>query len=130
MSNNKEVTNVKAEVMNVRGSQRAFYRIYVLPLHIEKRDGETRAAMQKELDEHLKFVEENNLQAKLDEYLADQKKKQELYNVWQEAKGEFAVRRGEKNIENFQAVADAQEAAKAAKEAFHSFQKYFKATWH
>lgn len=126
----KVVTNVKSEVMNVTGAQRAFYRIYILPQHIEKREGEVKAELQKELARHKKFVKDNNLLKELDKYIAAQQEKQSLYDKWQQAKADFAVLKGAKNIEDFQAIADKQKEMHSAENAFKAYQEYFKETFH
>lgn len=127
--NDKVVTNVKAEVMNISGANRAFYRIYILPNHIARREGEMKEALKKELAGHRKFVRDNNLGDELDLYIAAQQDRQAKYDAWQEAKAAFAVTRADDTL-SFRERADAEELVEAAEAAFTEAKEAFKAKYH
>lgn len=121
---------MKAEVMKVTGAQRAFYRIYVLPLHIPKREGEVQATMKAELAKHRKFVRDNNLQDELELYLAAQNGRQELYNQWQEERGKFAAMKGNGMNQDFSELAKQEQRVVGAERAFREADAKFKAEYH
>ena len=127
--NDKVVTNVKAEVMNISGANRAFYRIYILPQHIERREGEMKKVLQNELKRHQKFVRDNKLNDELDAYITAQKERQAKYDAFQAAKAEFAVTSADPNL-SFRQKADAEEAVEAAENAFNEAKEQFKAKYH
>lgn len=127
--NDKVVSNVKHEVMNISGANRAFYRIYILPQHIERREGEMKKVLQTELRKHQKFVRDNELNDALDGYIAAQKNRQELYDLWQAAKAQFAVERVVKG-KKFRELADLEEAVEAAEAAFVEANEAFKSKYH
>lgn len=127
--NDKVVTNVKAEVMNISGANRAFYRIFILPQHIERREGEMKQVLQDEMKRHKKFVKDNGLQEELDLYIAAQKERQAKYDAWQAAKADFAVTRADESL-SFRERADAEELVEAAEAAFVEAKEAFKAKYH
>lgn len=118
------------EVMKVKGTQRAFYRIYIIPLHLGKKDEESNAALKKELAKHKKYVKDNNLQAELDKYLAAQKDRQEKYNVMQALKGEFAAMKGKGFDQNIKELAAKEEEMEDAIAEFLVAKEQFKAKYH
>ena len=78
--------------------ERAFYRIYILPRHIDVSNNagnKSRAKLlQAEIDEHLKWVKEKKLTQQLKAYIRDQQARQDAYDKLAKLKGQFSVLRG------------------------------------
>lgn len=117
------------KVVNPRGSNRSFYRIYILPKHIAKRDGETKKALQDELKRHQKFVKDNGLEAECAAYIAAQEARQSAYDAWQAAEGKFANLKGKMNPD-YRELAALQTEAEEAKGAFEKAKSDFLLKYH
>jgi len=120
---------MKIEAMNLKPVQRAFYRIYVLPLHIPKREGEVKEAMQAELRKHKKFVKDQNLEALLEDYLAAQQNRQELYNEMCAKRAEFAGLKGS-NKPVYKDLYALEVAVEEAEAVFKEANEAFRENWH
>lgn len=118
------------EVIKVKGTQRAFYRIYVLPQHIEKREGEAKEVLKKELAKHRKYVRDNNLQVELDAYIAAQANRQSLYDAMQKVRGEFASMKGAGLNQSIAELAEKEAEVKDAEAAFEEAKIKFKEEYH
>ena len=118
------------EVMKVKGTQRAFYRIYILPMHIEKREGEPKEVLKKELAKHRKYVRDNNLQDELEAYLEAQKNRQALYDNLQKVRGEFAAMKGAGLDQNLSKLAEKEREVAEAEVAFNEAKIKFKEEYH
>lgn len=74
------------EVMNFQNKvQRAFYRSYILPLHIAKREGAEKKSLEDELKQHQAFLKGEGLVKEAAEYRAGQKARQKAYDDWKRA---------------------------------------------
>jgi len=97
---------------------RAFYRIFILPRHIAKRDGEVKKAMQAELAEWQEMVEANGLQEELAAYIAAQEDRQAKYDAMIAAETELgqnpSAEAGQKPTEAKLAFAESKAAFVAA----------------
>lgn len=121
---------MKMEVMKVKGTQRAFYRIYVLPMHIEKRKGEDKEVLKKELAAHRKYVRDNDLQKELEHYLAAQQNRQDLYDAMQAARGKFAAMKSAGLEQDINKLAEQQTKTQEAELAFREAKAKFIEEYH
>lgn len=118
------------EVMKVKGTQRAFYRLYVLPLHIAKRTGEDAEVLKEELKRHKKYVKDNGLEAELQAYLEAQKNRQALYDKMMEERGKFAAMKGAGLNQSIRDLAEQEEVVANAEIAFEEAKVKFKEEYH
>ena len=89
---------MKAVAMKFREKKfRAFYRIYILPMHIPNRKGAVKKAMEEEFLEHQESVVANGLQDELAAYIAAQVKRQDTYDAMVTAKSLVNQEPSEKN---------------------------------
>lgn len=78
--------------------ERAFYRIYILPRHIDvcnnAKNKERAKLLKAEMDEHLEWVKENGYGQQLKDYIGDQQARQDAYDKVAKLKGELSALRG------------------------------------
>lgn len=116
---------------------RAFYRIFILPRHVEIRSGAEKKKLKDELDEHIEWVKENKLGVELKAYVKAQQTRQDCYDKVAKLRSELSVVKGtdlnkvdpEEIMDHVKLLADKAKEVTAAEEAFEASKEAFTAAY-